>query len=184
MYASSYLDGAERVYIINTSFIPVEAGTASVRLNQDYGCEQYPCRASNGSDDAGFGCSYYDFSLFCTPCAVGSVSTDGRTCAVPECPPDQCLTPDQRTCIDCPRDCDGIWSTCSSDCRRDWTQTAAPSGAGAACPAAPRCAAGEDDCPLGDTAFAVELFAVIVVLFVCCTPRSPLSSENMPLRNW
>eukprot|EP01046_Picozoa_sp_COSAG06_P036605 COSAG06_NODE_4051_length_4630_cov_10.994262_5_plen_463_part_00 len=174
----SLSDGAERVFILNTSFTPVEDGTASIRLEQPSGCEQYPCHASNGSDDAGFGCSYSNFSLFCTPCAVGSVSTDGRTCAVPECPPDQCLTPDQRTCIDCPRDCDGIWSTCSSDCRRDWTQTAAPSGAGAACPAAPRCAAGEDDCPSDDTAFNIELFAIIVVLFVCCAYHTNKSSAK------
>ena len=144
MYAD---DGAERVFVLITTFTPVEDGTASVRLNQASGCEQYPCQASNGSD-AGFECSYSNFSLFCT-CPVGSVSIDGRTCTMGS-------------------NCDGIWSTCSSDCRRDWTQTAAPSGAGAACPAAPRCAAGEDECPLGDTAFAVELFAVIVVLFVCC----------------
>jgi hypothetical protein len=135
-------DGAERVFILNTTFTPLEAGTASVRLNQASGCEQYPCQASNGSD-VGFGCSYCNFSLFCTPCAVGSVSTDGRTCAIGS-------------------NCVGTWSTCSSDCRRDWTQTAAPSGAGAACPAAPRCAAGEDDCP------DIALFAVVVVLFVCC----------------
>ena len=141
------VNGAERVYILNTSFTPVEDGTASVRLNRASGCEQYPCHASNGSD-VGFECSYSNFSLFCTPCAVGSVSTDGRTCAMGS-------------------NCDGTWSTCSSDCRRDWTQTAAPSGAGAACPSAPRCAAGEDDCPSDNTALHIELFAIVVVLFVC-----------------
>eukprot|EP01046_Picozoa_sp_COSAG06_P093544 COSAG06_NODE_39727_length_409_cov_1.129032_1_plen_42_part_10 len=42
MFANDY---AGRVYIINTTFTPVEAGTASVRLNKASGCEQYPCQA-------------------------------------------------------------------------------------------------------------------------------------------
>ena len=49
-------------------------------------------------------------------------------------------------------DCNGSWSSCTAACEaaaaRTWTQAAAPSGSGAACPeVAPNCAAGEGACP-------------------------------------
>merc|ERR1719409_26273 len=60
---------------------------------------------------------------------------------------------------DCPSggpsnvDCAGSWSACTSACEgagsRTWTETAAQSGTGAACPAATNCQPGEADCPSG-----------------------------------
>jgi hypothetical protein len=52
----------------------------------------------------------------------------------------------------CNVDCAGTWSTCTSACEnaaaRVWTESAAQSGQGDACPYAIDCAAGEDACPL------------------------------------
>eukprot|EP01045_Picozoa_sp_COSAG04_P014013 COSAG04_NODE_1027_length_8681_cov_106.498019_3_plen_580_part_00 len=47
-----------------------------------------------------------------------------------------------------PIDCAGSWSGCNSECVwTTWTETAAPSVDGAACPSAPSCPAGQGDCP-------------------------------------
>ena len=60
---------------------------------------------------------------------------------------------DTATCApgegDCPAnvDCAGTWSDCTSACEREWTETAAQSGDGEACPDAPDCSPGEGDCP-------------------------------------
>jgi len=134
---------APRVFIVNTSFNRLVGGSTSVHIGRESGCEEFPCNSSHGSS-----CSYRNFSLFCTPCVVDSYSLDGRTCTA--CSHGQHASQDQRSCTDDREpaiDCAGEWSACSSDCRREWTQTAAPSGTGAACPVEPRCAAGEDDCP-------------------------------------
>ena len=45
-------------------------------------------------------------------------------------------------------DCAGTWSPCTAECRRTWASSAEQSGSGAACPEAPACEAGQDDCPL------------------------------------
>ena len=45
-------------------------------------------------------------------------------------------------------DCAGTWSPCTAECRRTWASSADQSGSGAACPVAPACEAGQDDCPL------------------------------------
>ena len=48
-------------------------------------------------------------------------------------------------------DCAGEWSACTDACetasQRTWTETAAQSGGGAACPAATDCSPGDGDCP-------------------------------------
>jgi hypothetical protein len=137
------LYAARRVLVLNSSFIPLADGSASVFVGRASGCEEFPCNVSRGSS-----CSYRNFSLFCTPCLIDSYSPDGRSCIA--CALGQHASRDQRSCTDKREytiDCAGEWSACSTDCRREWTQTAAPSGTGAACPAEPRCATGEDNCP-------------------------------------
>lgn len=55
------------------------------------------------------------------------------------------------------RDCDGSWSACTSACEaaggRTWTETAAHSGSGAACPTATDCQPGDGDCPRPEGGF-------------------------------
>eukprot|EP01044_Picomonas_judraskeda_P017006 COSAG03_NODE_3121_length_2201_cov_3.873930_1_plen_528_part_10 len=142
-YDADHISATPRVLILNTSFTPLAGGSASVYIGRESGCSEFPCNSSHGSS-----CSYRNFSLFCTPCVVDSYTLDGRTCTA--CSHGQHASQDQRSCTDDRElaiDCAGEWSACSSDCRREWTQTAAPSGTGAACPVEPRCATGEDDCP-------------------------------------
>lgn len=66
-----------------------------------------------------------------------------------------CPTPETHTCGpgdgDCPLsaqnvDCQGRWR-CDSDCRPQFTELVARMGSGAACPTAPICTGGMDDCP-------------------------------------
>lgn len=45
------------------------------------------------------------------------------------------------------RDCEGTW-TCDSDCVAQFNERVSRSGSGAACPTAPTCTGGMDDCPL------------------------------------
>ena len=154
---------APRVFILNTSFSPLVGGSTSVHIGRESGCEEFPCNSSHGSS-----CSYRNFSLLCTPCVVDFYSLDGRTCTA--CSHGQHASADQRSCTDDREpaiDCAGEWSACSSDCRREWTQTAAPSGTGAACPVEPRCAAGEDDCQ-SSAMIVLELVFVASVLMFCC----------------
>ena len=152
-----------RVLVLNSSFSPIADGSASVFVGRASGCEQFPCNVSRGSS-----CSYRNFSLFCTPCLIDSYSPDGRSCIA--CALGQHASRDQRSCTDKREytiDCAGEWSACSTDCRREWTQTAAPSGTGAACPAEPRCATGEDDCQ-SRFMLVLELVVVVCVLMCCC----------------
>ena len=154
---------APRVFILNTSLSPLVGGSTSVYIGRESGCEEFPCNSSHGVN-----CSYSNFSLLCTPCVVGSYSLDGRTCTA--CSHGQHASQDQRSCTDDREpaiDCAGEWSACSSDCRREWTQTAAPSGTGAACPVEPRCAAGEGDCQSSAT-IVLELVFIVSVLIFCC----------------
>eukprot|EP01045_Picozoa_sp_COSAG04_P009344 COSAG04_NODE_538_length_12896_cov_41.168243_9_plen_1402_part_00 len=58
--------------------------------------------------------------------------------------------------------CTGDWSACTIDCElavdRQWEQFTASSGSGAACPQAPDCAPGEDEClPMNALTAALEL---------------------------
>ena len=152
-----------RVLVLNSSFSPIADGSASVFVGRASGCEQFPCNVSRGSS-----CSYRNFSLFCTPCLIDSYSPDGRSCIA--CAHGQHASRDQRSCTDkreYTMDCAGEWSACSTDCRREWTQTAAPSGTGAACPAEPRCATGEDDCQ-SSAMLVLELVFVVCVVMCCC----------------
>jgi len=44
------------------------------------------------------------------------------------------------------QDCTGTWSDCDANCERTWSPGLPQIGAGAACPEAPSCSAGEDEC--------------------------------------
>ena len=168
---------APRVFIVNTSFNRLVGGSTSVHIGRESGCEEFPCNSSHGSS-----CSYRNFSLLCTPCAVDFYSLDGRTCTA--CSHGQHASQDQRSCTDDREpaiDCAGEWSACSSDCRREWTQTAAPSGTGAACPVEPRCAAGEGDCQSSATIVLELVFIVSALIFAAHTSTSVASRGRSEL---
>lgn len=148
-----------RVLIFNSAFSPILDGPTSVYLERESGCEEYLCNSSHSSS-----CSYSNFSLSCAPCLENSYSFD-RLCIA--CSRGKRASRDQRSCTDDAIDCAGEWSACSVACRREWTQTAAPRGTGAACSAEPRCVAGEDKCQ-SRALIAIELAFILSILILCC----------------
>jgi predicted outer membrane repeat protein len=76
IYASS---SPALFFVRNTTFDPIDLDKA-VALNRLAGCQEFAC-------DPGNACAYFDYSLFCTPCDVGTVSKGGVACSV--CPPGQ-----------------------------------------------------------------------------------------------
>eukprot|EP01043_Picozoa_sp_COSAG02_P052433 COSAG02_NODE_5647_length_4153_cov_5.533300_1_plen_1278_part_10 len=77
-----HTNGPTEFFVYNTSFDPFERGTHfSLYLDVLAGCDIYPC-------PVGFGCSYENYSLSCTPCPGSLISRDGIRCELPyTCPP-------------------------------------------------------------------------------------------------
>jgi hypothetical protein len=82
--------------IVNTPFQPYDdAGERNTVVTSGVGlagCAQYPCAA-------GQMCSYEHYSLDCSACPLGLVSTDGVTCTV--CPAGMQAAADQTGCEPC-----------------------------------------------------------------------------------
>ena len=71
---SLHIDQPPSLKISDTNFEPFEAGGGSVFIGgQLAGCDINPC-------PLGFGCSYSQYSLTCTPCSTTTASLDGKAC--------------------------------------------------------------------------------------------------------
>ena len=86
-------------------------------------------------------------------CAAGTDTADCAPAPAPQLPPPPPPPPPLPSPPPPPPvDCAGWWTVCTSDCepaaQRTWSQTAAPTSGGAACPAPEDCMPGDGGCPL------------------------------------